>query len=199
MGPRSYLAQIVERGPDNCRMRMVDLTSKAHNGDAAFALGAWVEHESVVPFEPYRTPPVRAYLARLAEDDHAVLILMHHVRPPRDAAPLPALPGSPPVCRHHGSLFPQPCCGLMQVQTLIPGMLWVVVSPGSGYGLPEPQNPCVRDSGPEHMLTCALLPQVMFDGWSQARTLLHAHRCAIALDLACLLLCCLICMLQHCV
>ena len=93
----SILAQIVEPGLDNCRMRMVDLTSKAHNGDAACALGAWVERESIVPFEPYRTPPVRAYLARLAEDDHAVLILMHHVRPPLDAAPVPARPSPLPL------------------------------------------------------------------------------------------------------
>ena len=78
-------------------MRMVDLTTKAHNGDAAFALGAWVERESGVPFEPYRTPPVRAYLARLAEDDHAVLILMHHVWP--GPLTLPALRG-PLLCQH---------------------------------------------------------------------------------------------------
>ena len=109
------LAQIVEPGVDNCRMRMVDLTSKAHNGDAAFALGAWVERESTVPFEPYRTPPVRAYLARLAEDDHAVLILMHHVRPLLDAAPLPALPGPLPRVQAQCEPDPQPCCGLVQV------------------------------------------------------------------------------------
>ena len=90
----SSLAQIVEPGLDNCRMRMVDLTSKAHNGNTEFALGAWMERESALPFEPYRTPPVRAYLARLAEDDHAVLILMHHVRP--SLLTLPALLGPLP-------------------------------------------------------------------------------------------------------
>ena len=67
-------------------MRIVDLSAKAAGADPVAVLIAWIEEESSIPFDTYRVPPVRAMLARLGKNDHALLILMHHV-----SAPSPAL------------------------------------------------------------------------------------------------------------
>ena len=60
---------------------MVDLSAETDKADTASVLASWLAREAAVPFEPYSTPPVRAMLAQLGDDDHALLVLMHHVSP----------------------------------------------------------------------------------------------------------------------
>lgn len=73
--------QVVEPDASNCRILMVDLSAEADEADTASVLAAWLAREAAVPFEPYSAPPVRAMLAQLGDDDHALLVLMHHVSP----------------------------------------------------------------------------------------------------------------------
>ena len=73
--------QVVEPDASNSRILMVDLSAETDKADTASVLASWLAREAAVPFEPYSAPPVRAMLAQLGDDDHALLVLMHHVSP----------------------------------------------------------------------------------------------------------------------
>ena len=75
--------QVVEPDASSCRILMVDLAAEAGKADTMSVLASWLAREAAVPFEPYSAPPVRAMLAQLGDNDHALLVLMHHVRPAR--------------------------------------------------------------------------------------------------------------------
>lgn len=81
MNKLSSAPQVVEPDASNCRILMVDLSAEADKADTTSALASWLAREAAVPFEPYSAPPVRAMLAQLGDDDHALLVLMHHVSP----------------------------------------------------------------------------------------------------------------------
>ena len=79
----AHWAQIVEPGVvDYCRMKVLDLRAAVSANGVQPVVNTLSTREAGTPFEPYRSPPVRATVARLGEDDHALILLAHHVRAP---------------------------------------------------------------------------------------------------------------------
>ena len=75
------------------RMRVLDLSEEVAQIGAQSVADALAERELSTPFELYRYPPVRATLARLGTQDHAIVLVSHHVRPPLPRAQA-VVPGS---------------------------------------------------------------------------------------------------------
>ena len=73
--------QIVEPGAvEYSRMRVLDLSQEVARKGAQPVADALAERELSTPFELYRYPPVRGVLARLGDQDHAIVLVSHHVR-----------------------------------------------------------------------------------------------------------------------
>lgn len=61
-------------------MRVVDLSEQVASKGVEAVEEALEERELGTPFDMYRVPPVRGVVARLGDQDHAVILVAHHVR-----------------------------------------------------------------------------------------------------------------------
>ena len=61
-------------------MRVLDLSNNVARRGVQAAADELAEREVSTPFELYRYPPVRGVLARLGDQDHAIVLVSHHVR-----------------------------------------------------------------------------------------------------------------------
>ena len=85
--------QVVEPGAvEYSRMRVLDLSEEVARKGAQPVVDELAEREVSTPFELYRYPPVRGVIARLGDQDHAIVLVSHHVRPPLPRAHACALP-----------------------------------------------------------------------------------------------------------
>ena len=85
--------QVVEPGAvEYSRMRVLDLSEEVARKGAQPVVDELAERELSTPFELYRYPPARATLARLGDQDHAIVLVSHHVRPPLPRAHAHAWP-----------------------------------------------------------------------------------------------------------
>lgn len=62
------------------RMKVLDLSEEVCQKGAQPVVDALAAREMGRTFEQYRYPPVRGTLARLGDQDHALILLAHHVR-----------------------------------------------------------------------------------------------------------------------
>ena len=61
-------------------MRVVDLSEQVSIRGVEYVAESLLERELGVPFDMYRVPPVRGVVARLGDQDYAVILVAHHVR-----------------------------------------------------------------------------------------------------------------------
>ena len=63
------------------RMKVLDLSEEVAQKGVQPVADALADREMGRTFEQYCYPPVRGTLARLGDQDHALILLAHHVRP----------------------------------------------------------------------------------------------------------------------
>ena len=61
-------------------MRVMDLSRQVSSRGVEYVEDALLERELGTPFDMFRVPPVRGVVARLGDQDHAVILVAHHVR-----------------------------------------------------------------------------------------------------------------------
>ena len=65
---------------DYSRMKVFDLSNEVIAKGVESVEAALLQREFQTPFEMYRVPPVRGMVARLGDQDHAIILMAHHVR-----------------------------------------------------------------------------------------------------------------------
>ena len=62
------------------RMKVLNLSNEVVAKGVKSVEAALLQREFQTPFEMYRVPPVRGMVARLGDQDHAIILMAHHVR-----------------------------------------------------------------------------------------------------------------------